>query len=169
MKTAITRGEFVHYLKQGAQAPRGHLCQRSCSRWGGRRLITSVYLLDARLFKFYFRSIGTKGVARSLYIAGSGLRRFDIFIQSSPQYPSQCVWCVCVCASIELTHVAAALPYGPMEPTNSRKRSEFRIGQFTLLYLRSFMVPKTGPQIWQAVAFGRSDGPALVGRKWTLF
>ena len=76
---------------------------------------------------------------------------------------------VCVCASIELTHVAAALPYGPMEPTNSRKRSEFRIGQFTLLYLRSFMVPKTGPQIWQAVAFGRSDGPALVGRKWTLF
>lgn len=105
MKTAITRGEFVHYLKQGAQAPRGHLCQRSCSRWGGRRLITSVYLLDARLFKFYFRSIGTKGVARSLYIAGSGLRRFDIFIQSSPQYPSQCVWCVCVCVRQSNSHM----------------------------------------------------------------
>ena len=170
MKTAITRGEFVHYLKQGAQAPRGHLCQRSCSRWGGRRLITSVYLLDARLFKFYFRSIGTKGVARSLYIAGSGLRRFDIFIQSSPQYPSQCVWCVCVCVRQSNSHMLPPrCPMALWSPQILEKRSEFRIGQFTLLYLRSFMVPKTGPQIWQAVAFGRSDGPALVGRKWTLF
>ena len=143
MKTAITRGEFVHYLKQGAQAPRGHLCQRSCSRWGGRRLITSVYLLDARLFKFYFRSIGTKGVARSLYIAGSGLRRFDIFIQSSPQYPSQCVWCVCVC--VNRTHTCcrrvALWPYGAHKFSKTVRIPDWSIYAVVLAQLH-------GPQNW---------------------